>query len=164
MSEENFWIMVQREINRGRHIDHLAGCHSIRTNQCPHPPSPYFFTGRMPFLPPNQQRQSTEGNSMRTEVIEIYMLDNHKPIHNVILHRYSTTYYMSDTPPCSVKFPRNGELHKLYQCTIAQPTVSKQSRLLKALNPTTKEKIIHWPQSSSLDPLTDTSCTLHSDH
>jgi len=22
-----------------------------------------FFTGRMPFLPPNQQRQSTEGNS-----------------------------------------------------------------------------------------------------
>jgi len=21
-----------------------------------------FFTGRMPFLPPNQQRQSTEGN------------------------------------------------------------------------------------------------------
>jgi len=24
--------------------------------------SPIFFTGRMPFLPPNQQRQSTEGN------------------------------------------------------------------------------------------------------
>jgi len=23
---------------------------------------PIFFTGRMPFLPPNQQRQSTEGN------------------------------------------------------------------------------------------------------
>jgi len=25
------------------------------------PPQPQFFTGRMPFLPPNQQRQSTEG-------------------------------------------------------------------------------------------------------
>ena len=24
-----------------------------------------FFTGRMPFLPPNQQRQSTEGHSIR---------------------------------------------------------------------------------------------------
>jgi len=24
-------------------------------------PSLSFFTGRMPFLPPNQQRQSTEG-------------------------------------------------------------------------------------------------------
>jgi len=23
---------------------------------------PIFFTGRMPFLPPNRQRQSTEGN------------------------------------------------------------------------------------------------------
>jgi len=27
----------------------------------PHPQPPMFFTGRMPFLPPNQQRQSTEG-------------------------------------------------------------------------------------------------------
>jgi len=36
--------------------------HSIRTNQCPPPPSPTFFTGWMPFLSPNQQCQSTEGN------------------------------------------------------------------------------------------------------
>ena len=27
---------------------------------CQHPTT-LFFTGRMPFLPPNQQRQSTEG-------------------------------------------------------------------------------------------------------
>jgi len=27
---------------------------------CQHPTA-QFFTGRMPFLPPNQQRQSTEG-------------------------------------------------------------------------------------------------------
>jgi len=50
------------EINRGRYTDHPAGRHSIRTNQCPPPPSPHIFTGRMPFLPPNQQRQSNEGN------------------------------------------------------------------------------------------------------
>jgi len=55
-------FMVQGEINRGRHTEHPAGRHSIRTNQCPPPPSPHFFTGRMPFLPPNQQCQSTEGN------------------------------------------------------------------------------------------------------
>jgi len=56
-------FMVQGKINRGRHTDHLAGRQSIRTNQCPPPPpSPHFFTGRMPFLPPNQQCQSTEGN------------------------------------------------------------------------------------------------------
>jgi len=38
-------FMVQGEINRGRHTDHLAGCYSIRTNQCPHPPSPHIFYG-----------------------------------------------------------------------------------------------------------------------
>jgi len=54
-------FMVQGKINRGRHTDHPAGRHSIRTNQCPPPPSP-IFTGRMPFLPPNQQCQSTEGS------------------------------------------------------------------------------------------------------
>jgi len=29
----------------------------------PAPTTPQFFTGFMPFLPPNQQRQSTEGNN-----------------------------------------------------------------------------------------------------
>jgi len=36
-------FMVQGKINWGRHTDHPAGCHSIRTNQCPPPPSPIFF-------------------------------------------------------------------------------------------------------------------------
>jgi len=36
-------FMVQVEINRGRHTDHPAGCHSIRTNQCPPLPSPHSF-------------------------------------------------------------------------------------------------------------------------
>jgi len=52
--------MVQGKINRGRHSDNAAGRHSIRTKQCPPPPSPIFFTGQMPFLLPNQQCQSTE--------------------------------------------------------------------------------------------------------
>jgi len=46
-------FMVQGKIKRDRHTDHPAGRHSIRTNQCPPSPSPHFFTGRMPFLPPN---------------------------------------------------------------------------------------------------------------
>jgi len=36
-------FMVQGKINRGRHTDHPAGRHSIRTNQCPPPPSRHFF-------------------------------------------------------------------------------------------------------------------------
>ena len=51
-------FMVQGKINKGRHIDHPDGRHSIRTKHCQPPPSP-FFTGRMPFLPPKQQRQWT---------------------------------------------------------------------------------------------------------
>ena len=38
-------FMVQGEINRGRHTDHPAGRHSIRTNQCPPPTSPHSFYG-----------------------------------------------------------------------------------------------------------------------
>jgi len=60
-SRELLDFMVQGKINRGIHTDHPAGRHSIRINQCPPPPF-RIFTGRMPFLPPNQQCQSTEGN------------------------------------------------------------------------------------------------------
>ena len=60
--EQNFWTLWCKGRLTEAHTDHLAGCHSIQINQCPPPPSPpHFFTGRMPFLPPNQQCQSTEG-------------------------------------------------------------------------------------------------------
>ena len=36
-------FMVQGKINRGRHTDHPAGRHSVRTNQYPPPPSPHFL-------------------------------------------------------------------------------------------------------------------------
>jgi len=35
--------------------------HRSRQITTPAPPPLSFFTGRMPFLPPSQQRQSTEG-------------------------------------------------------------------------------------------------------
>jgi len=43
-------FMVQGKTSRGR--DYPAGRHSVRTNQCPPPPSP-FFKGWMRFLSPN---------------------------------------------------------------------------------------------------------------
>ena len=61
--EENFWTLwCKGRFNRGRRTDHPAGHHSIRTNQCPSPLSSMFLTGRMPFLSPSQQCQTTEGN------------------------------------------------------------------------------------------------------
>ena len=45
-------FMVQGKINRGRHTDHPAGRHSIRTNQCPSPPSPIFLQTGCPSCRP----------------------------------------------------------------------------------------------------------------
>ena len=39
-----------------------ASLHLAPDRQPHQHPTAQFFTGRMPFLPPNQQRQSTEGN------------------------------------------------------------------------------------------------------
>jgi len=43
-------------------LGRMQVCTSLQTDN--HASTPLlFFTGRMPFLPPNQQRQSTEGSS-----------------------------------------------------------------------------------------------------
>jgi len=43
-------------------LGHVQICTSPQTDNHACTPPLSFFTGRMPFLPPNQQRQSTEGN------------------------------------------------------------------------------------------------------
>jgi len=61
--------LLQQEIVSGCGIC-WAMCKSA-----PHPrqpcqhPTTQFFTGRMPFLPPNQQRQSTEGKEINTAYV-----------------------------------------------------------------------------------------------
>jgi len=51
------WILLKEETVSGSGIS-WAICKSAPPRQHP---TAQFFTGRMPFLPPNQQRQSTEG-------------------------------------------------------------------------------------------------------
>jgi len=41
-------------------LGHMQVCTSIKTDNHASTPPLMFFTGRMPFLPPNQQRQSTK--------------------------------------------------------------------------------------------------------
>jgi len=43
-------------------LGNMQVCTSLQTDNHASTP-PLFFTGRMPSLPPNQQRQSTEGKS-----------------------------------------------------------------------------------------------------
>jgi len=45
-------------------LGHMQVCTSLQTDNHARTPPLSFFTGRMPFLPPNQQRESTEGIGM----------------------------------------------------------------------------------------------------
>jgi len=45
------------------HLGYMQVCTSLQTNNYASNP-PLSFTGRMPFLPPNQQHQSSEGKIM----------------------------------------------------------------------------------------------------
>jgi len=50
-------------------------CTSLQTDNHASTPPLSFFTGRMPFLPPNQQRQSTEGTTeMDTHNLKTYTM------------------------------------------------------------------------------------------
>ena len=44
-------------------LGHMQVCTSLQTTDNHATPTTQFFTGRMPFLPPNQQRQGTEGKN-----------------------------------------------------------------------------------------------------
>jgi len=48
------------------HLDHMQVCTSLQTDNHTSTPPLKFFTGWMPFLPPNQQRQSTEGITLES--------------------------------------------------------------------------------------------------
>jgi len=43
-------------------LGHMQVCTLLQTDNHTSTPITLFFTGWMPFLPPNQQHQSTEGN------------------------------------------------------------------------------------------------------
>jgi len=44
-------------------LSHTQVCTLLQTDNDTSTPPLCFFTGRMPFLPPNQQHQSTEGKT-----------------------------------------------------------------------------------------------------
>jgi len=48
-------------------LGHSQVCTSLQTDNHAITPPLSFFAGRMPFLPPNQQRQSTEGTALDVE-------------------------------------------------------------------------------------------------
>jgi len=64
--EENFWQGKITEADT-----HPAGCHSIRTNQCPPPPSRYIFlqTGCPSCRPTNSEVISTDNKTVNYSTV-----------------------------------------------------------------------------------------------
>jgi len=62
-------------------------CTSLQTDNHASTPPLKFFTGRMPFLPPNQQRQSTEGTFLYSNAIKINIMSKYtastKKLHKI---------------------------------------------------------------------------------
>jgi len=79
-----FWLLLQQEMMRWQchQLDHMQ-IMCTRSRQITTPvPHHSVFTGRMPFLPPNQQRQSTEGTFMvehtrtHTTILRLFSRDH----------------------------------------------------------------------------------------
>ena len=88
------WILLKRETVSGSDIS-WALCKfapSSRQITTPAPHHSSFFTGRMPFLPPNQQRQSTEGKLNRSScvitVLIVFMLCSSIPWSKTVLSHF----------------------------------------------------------------------------
>ena len=64
------WTLLKQETMSGSGI-RWAICKSApRSRQIPHQHPTAVFTGWMPFLPPNQQRQSTEGSKYLLQAVK----------------------------------------------------------------------------------------------
>jgi len=71
-----FWILLEQEMMGGSGISWTI-CKSFapRSRQITMPvPHQSVFTGWMPILPPNQQRQSTEGRSAILKLQQVFMV------------------------------------------------------------------------------------------
>ena len=76
--------MVQGKINRDRHTDHPDGRHSIRTKQCPPPPSPIFYRPDALFA-----AQPTVSKHWRQHSVSFILLWKHNIILDAICSRLS---------------------------------------------------------------------------
>jgi len=78
---------------------HVHVCTSLQTDNHASTSPLSFFTGRMPFLPPNQQRQSTEG-------INSYTMHAVKITPN-LLFEYRCTVQAANLSDCRIESNRN---------------------------------------------------------
>ena len=104
------WILLKQQTVSGSGIS-WAICKSAPSSRQITTPAPHHsvFTGRMPFLPPNQQRQSTEGTKclpkQSTSIDEVKV--DRKPVGICLgLSPYTRMHRRTDKPQTSCLRPR----------------------------------------------------------
>jgi len=122
------WILLEQETVSGSGISWAICKSAPRSRQITTPaPTTQFFTGRMPFLPPNQQRQSTEGQFHSTSV-SVKSFSHGLPITgrvpvtwptptDVIVHRFSSVAWHYWVLARSAIEPTSCMCHKCIGCT-----------------------------------------------
>jgi len=76
-------------------LGRMQVCTSLQADNHANTPPLSFFTGRMPFLPPNQQRQSIEGKPQVHMRIKQYLGPAIKKLINIIIQHARTTNKVS---------------------------------------------------------------------
>jgi len=71
------WILLKQETVSGSGISWAICKSAPRSRQITMHLTTQFFTGQMPFLPPNQQHQSTEGNTLQKNTKQKICVCNH---------------------------------------------------------------------------------------
>jgi len=90
------WILLKQETVSGSGISWAVCKSAHHSRQITMPvPTTRFFPGRMPFLPPNQQRQSTEGQSTEGLYWSTY---------TVVLNAQWKPWYIQHILQCSYQF------------------------------------------------------------
>ena len=90
-------FMVQGKINRGRHIDHTAERHSIRTNQCSPPPSsPYFLQAGCPSCRPTNSVKAHHHKTMRSSAVISVVISG------IFRHPWSAVQQLISVPTTSI--------------------------------------------------------------
>jgi len=75
-------------------LGHKQVCTLLQTDNHASTPPLKFFTGRMPFLPPNQQRQSTEGYNRPTLCMKI---KEDLEVINFVIYKRTWRFYLQKT-------------------------------------------------------------------
>ena len=106
-------------------LGHMQVCTSLQTHNHASIPPLSFFTGRMPFLPPNQQRQSTEGTNNKEETEQRSeekenTIQRKAVIEQNTLKRTSINARQNCTPPSSRKTSGVTSHRQPRQCRGAQ--------------------------------------------